>query len=236
MTKQYDKPERGIKSWEEADRPREKLLQSSAAQLSLAELLAILINSGTQEFTAVELARDILQAVDYDLHQLATWKPHDFRRFKGIGPARAVTLIAALELTRRREQQQVKPLTSVSSSQESYQYLKGFLADKDHEEFWIICLNQGNKLICSHLISKGGITGTVVDSRQVFRTAINTPRCVSIILAHNHPSGQLRPSQADIQLTSKLVAAGRGVDINVLDHLIIGAGGYYSFSDEGMLS
>lgn len=235
MTKPYISPERGIKSWKEAERPREKLLQKGPDHLTLSELLGILINSGTQDSTAVELAKDILQAVDYDLHNLACWQARDFARFKGIGPARAVALTAALELSRRREQQRFNPLAAVSSSQESYQYLKGILADKDHEEFWILCLNQGNKLLCSHMISKGGITGTVVDGRQVFRYAINTPRCVSIILAHNHPSGQLLPSQTDIKLTNKLVAAGRSLDITVLDHLIISGSGYYSFADEKLL-
>lgn len=235
MTKAYISSRQGIKSWEEAERPREKLLQMGPSQLTLSELLGILINSGTRKATAVELAKDILQTVDYDLHSLSCWQPHDFERFKGIGAARAVTLTAAFELSRRREQQRFNPLVAVSSSQESYQYLKGILSDKDHEEFWILCLNQGNKLLCSHMISKGGITGTVVDVRQVFRYAINTPRCVSIILAHNHPSGQLRPSQTDIKLTNKLVAAGRSLDVTVLDHLIISGGGYYSFADEKLL-
>jgi DNA repair protein RadC len=203
--------------------------------LTLPELLGILIGSGHPEATAVEVAREILQSVDYDLHTLSTWKPVEFEKFKGIGPAKSVILTAALELTRRRQQQAFRSMTALTDSAATYRYLRGILSDLGHEEFWLLCLNQGNKLLAAHQISKGGITGTVVDNRLVFRKAINTPKCVSIILAHNHPSGQLRPSQADIQLTAKIARAARDLDIKVLDHVIVGQGGYYSFMDEKLL-
>ncbi|MEM9837300.1 MAG: DNA repair protein RadC [Bacteroidota bacterium] len=235
MTNSYKHWTGGIKAWKEEERPREKLLAQGADQLTLAELLGILINAGHQEVTAVALAQEILRAVEYDLHALSTWQAPDFQAFKGIGPAKAVTLVAALELTRRRAQQNFKRQSVLTDSQSTYQYLKGILGDLDHEEFWVLCLNQANRLITARLISKGGIVGTVVDSRIVFRLAINTPRCVSIILAHNHPSGQLRPSQADIQLTQKMVKGAKSLDLRVLDHLIVGQSGYFSFMDEQLL-
>lgn len=235
MSKPYHFPERGIKSWREEERPREKLQTKGAAHLTLPELLGILIGSGYQEATAVEVGREILKAADYDLHTLSTWKPQKFEKFKGIGPAKSVTLSAALELTRRRQQQAFRSMTALTDSTATYRYLRGILGDLEHEEFWLLCLNQGNMLLASHQISKGGITGTIVDNRLVFRKVLTTPKCVSIILAHNHPSGQLRPSQADIQLTAKITRAARDLDVKVLDHVIVGQSGYYSFMDEKLL-
>lgn len=232
---QYLDPSRSIKSWQEAERPRERLLDQGPEQLTLAEILGIIIQTGYQHTTAIDIAREILQATDYNLHALARWDTRDFLRFKGIGPAKAVMLVAALELTRRRTQQQQNPQSVLLDSSSVYTYLRGYLADLDHEEFWIICLDQAKHPLARHLISKGGITGTVVDNRIVFRYAINTPRCVALVLAHNHPSGQLRPSTADIQLTKKISSASKSLDLQVLDHLIIGQSGYYSFADEGML-
>lgn len=235
MSKPYHLPERGIKSWREEERPREKLQLKGAAHLTLSELMGILIGSGHSDATAVEVAREILQSVDYDLHLLSTWKPEQFETFKGIGPAKSVILAAALELTRRRQQQAFRSATALTNSAATYRYLRGILGDLEHEEFWLLCLNQGNKLLATHQISKGGITGTVVDNRLVFRKAISTPKCVAIILAHNHPSGQLHPSQADIQLTAKITRAARDLDLKVLDHVIVGQSGYYSFMDEKLL-
>lgn len=228
-------PARGIKSWHKDERPREKLQANGAAQLTLAELLGILIGSGHQEATAIEIGREILSAVDYDLHALSRWQPQDYCRFKGIGPARAVTLAAAMELTRRRQEQNHREEVQIKGSEDGYNCLKAKLADLDHEECWLLCLSQSNRLLATHLISKGGITGTVVDARIVFRHAINTQRCVSVILAHNHPSGNLKPSHADIQLTHKLIRAGKQLDIKVHDHLIITQQGYFSFADEGLI-
>lgn len=235
MSKSYLQPERGIKSWREEERPREKLQLLGAANLTLAELLGILIGSGHAEATAVEVAREILQAVDYDLHALSGWKPTEFEKFKGIGPAKSVTLVAALEVTRRRQQQAFRSKTALTDSEATYRYLRGILGDLEHEEFWILCLNQANLLLAAHHISKGGITGTVVDNRLMFKRAINTPKCVAIILAHNHPSGQLKPSQADVQLTAKIVRAAHDLDFRILDHLIVGQNGYYSFKDNNLI-
>jgi DNA repair protein RadC len=236
MTTTYKPQARGIKSWNEAERPREKLLSAGPRQLSLAELLGILIGSGHKEATAVELGREILQFVDYDLHALARWKAVDFCRFKGIGPARAVTIAAALELSRRRTTQTFRPESPLNDSEDVYQYFKGILGDLDHEECWIICLSQANKLLTTHRISEGGITGTVVDPRIIFRHVVTNPRCVSFILAHNHPSGNRLPSRADVQLTRKLAKAARYLDLKLQDHLIITQDGYYSFLDEGLLT
>lgn len=235
ILKPYEAPSGGIKSWHEDERPREKLQAAGAARLSLAELLGILIGSGHAEATAIEVGREILRAADYDLHTLARWQPADFCRFKGIGPARAVTLTAALELTRRRENQRFRPKTPLMNSQDSYQYLRSILGDLEHEECWLVCLSQSNRVLATHLISRGGITGTVVDARVVFRHAVNTARCVSLILAHNHPSGNRHPSPADIQLTRKLATAARHVDFILQDHLIVTQNAYFSFADEGML-
>lgn len=235
MSQPYEMMPKGIKTWREEERPREKLLANGAANLSLSELLGILIGSGYAEKTAIEVGREILQAVDYDLHALARWQPMDFCRFKGVGPAKAVTLAAALELTRRRASQNHKPETPLTDSQAAYQYLRGLLGDLEHEECWLVCLSQSNRVIATHLISRGGITGTVVDARIVFRQAINTARCVGLILAHNHPSGNCQPSQSDIQLTRKLATAAKHIDFTLQDHLVITQEGYFSFADEGML-
>ena len=235
MPKVYGLPENSIKFWNEDERPREKLLAKGPALLSLSELLGILINAGHQNASAVEIAKAILRSVDYDLHTLARKRPLDFMQFKGIGPARAVVLTAAMELSRRRAMQRFNQKLPILNSQTSYQYLRGLIGDLDHEEFWILCLNQANRLIASYLISKGGISSTVADSRIIFRSALTTNGCVSIILAHNHPSGQLRPSEADRRLTKKLVAGAKNLDLSVQDHLIIGQQGYYSFADQGLL-
>lgn len=235
MPKSYCLSDRSIKHWNEDERPREKLLSKGAQYLSLSELLGLLINAGHQKATAIEVARGILHTVDYDLHTLARQQPQDFMKFKGIGPARAVVLSAAMELGRRRVSQRFNPKRPILNSQDSYQYLSGIIGDLDHEEFWILCLNQARRLLAAHLISKGGITSTVADGRLIFRFAIQTSGCVSIILAHNHPSGQLQPSGADLQLTKKLAAGAKNLDLTILDHLIIGQHGYFSFTDRGLL-
>lgn len=231
--KAEDRPLRGIKSWHADERPREKLRNQGAAQLSLAELIGILIGSGHAEATAIELGRQILQAADYDLHALSRWEPQDYAKFRGIGPARAVTLAAAMELTRRRIQQPARAESTISNSEAARQYLVGLIGDLNHEQCWLLCLSQANKVLASHQISIGGITGTVVDPRVIFRLALTNPRCVSVILAHNHPSGNLHPSPADIKLTRNLVKAGEMINIKVQDHLIITQSGYFSFADEG---
>lgn len=168
---------------------------------------------------------------------MARWQAKDYQQagIKGLGVAKAVTLTAALELSRRRELDPTKPKTAVISSMGSYEIFKGHLADLDHEEFWLLALNQANRPVGKQRISTGGITGTVVDTRLVFRYALQTKGCVSLILAHNHPSGQLKPSEADRQLTKKLSEGARNLDLRILDHLIVSNLGYFSFADEGLL-
>ncbi len=227
-------PNLGIKTWAEEDRPREKLHNKGATYLTDAELLAILLGSGSREESAVSLARRILLAVDNDLQELGKKTIADLCQFKGIGLAKAITIIAAMELSRRRQLSDIKIKTQVKSSQEVFQLLAPIMMDLHHEEFWIVMLNRANRILGKVQISSGGVSGTVVDAKIVFRKALEE-RATSIILTHNHPSGNLKPSQADIDLTQKLKKAGQNIDIQVLDHIIISAKGYFSFADEGLL-
>jgi DNA repair protein RadC len=224
-----------IKSWAEGDRPREKLSSQGRRSLSDAELLAILIGSGSQSESAVELSKRILYACDQDLNQLARLGITELSRFKGIGEAKAVGIIAALELGRRRKSQSSPELLQVSTSIDVYEAVSSQFKDLNHEEFWIILLNRANRIISKHLISKGGQAGTIADPKIIFNIALEN-HAASIILAHNHPSGNLRPSQADLDLTKKLKSAGQFLDLPVLDHLIITDQGFLSFADEGIIS
>lgn len=225
---------RSIKSWAEDDRPREKLLLKGAEALSDAELIAILLGSGSREDTAVGLAQKIIADYDNNLNELGRASLVEFLRYKGVGEAKAVTLLAALELGRRRQTKEASNLHIVESSQNAYKFLKGKLADLDHEQFWLVLLNRGNRVVGMHQVSAGGVAGTVVDPKLVFRAALDR-KASAIILAHNHPSGTNKPSQADINLTKKLVQAGKLLEINVHDHIIISPTGYYSFADDGLL-
>jgi DNA repair protein RadC len=224
-----------IKSWAEGDRPREKLSSQGRRSLSDAELLAILIGSGSQSESAVELSKRILYACDQDLNQLARLGVTELSRFKGIGEAKAVGIIAALELGRRRKSQSSPELLQVSTSIDVYEAVSSQFKDLNHEEFWIILLNRANRITSKHLISKGGQAGTIADPKIIFNIALEN-HAASIILAHNHPSGNLRPSQADLDLTKKLKSAGQFLDLPVLDHLIITDQGFLSFADEGIIS
>lgn len=230
----YPNENLSIKAWAEADRPREKLLQKGRQQLSKAELLAILIGSGSAEESALHLAQRILKAVDENLHELGKCTIAELMQFKGIGAAKAVTIAAALELGRRRELSDVRNRPQVRSSRDGFNAIAPLLMDLPHEEFWMLLLNRANRVLSRVQVSSGGMAGTVVDARIVFRKALEGKAC-SVILAHNHPSGNLHPSQADIDLTKKLKSAGQLLDITVLDHLIISERGYYSFADEGQL-
>lgn len=221
-----------ITSWAVADRPREKMRQSGRKALSNAELLAILLGSGNRQESAVDLGRRILHVMDNDLNQLGRAGITDLTTFPGIGEAKAITLIAALELGRRRQTATPHDRPQITSSRDAYHVLQAHLTDLSHEEFWILLLNRANRIIGREQISSGGVAGTIVDAKLVFRSALAHTAC-SLILAHNHPSGNLRPSQADRQLTRKLVEAGKNLDIAVLDHLILTNSGYYSFADEG---
>ncbi len=223
-----------IKAWAEEDRPREKLLLKGRQNLTDAELLAIVLGSGSRNESAVALARRILSESDNNLNELGKRSISELQKFKGVGEAKAIAVVAALELGRRRQVADVSTKVQVTSSQQAYQAFASSLSDLPHEEFWILLLNRANRITGKVQISSGGISGTVVDAKILFRRAIEG-NAVSVILGHNHPSGNTQPSQADIELTRKLVRAGQTLDIGVLDHLILGDRGYYSFADEGML-
>lgn len=223
-----------IKSWAAEDRPREKLVLKGKAALSDAELIAILLGTGTSKLSAVDLAKNILQAVNNDLNELARLTVKDLMKVKGIGEAKAITIISALELGRRRKDFQAEEKPKIGGSADAFEILKADLLDIPHEAFWIILLNRANRVIKKHQISQGGVTGTVADPKLIFKVAVEELAC-GIILAHNHPSGNLTASQADIDLTKKLKESGKLLDIQILDHIIIAGKKYFSFADEGLL-
>lgn len=229
-----DKSNLNIPQWAEEDRPREKLQLKGRSVLTDAELIAILIGSGTREESAVTLAQRILHKVEGNLNALGRMSLHEMTKFKGMGMAKAVSIIAALELGRRRQDVQPGERLQVRSSKDAYSFLASHLSDLPHEEFWVIYLNRANRVITREQVSRGGISGTVADARVIYKKALE---CVStaVILVHNHPSGNLEPSEADIRLTKKLKEAGQLLDIQVLDHLIISEKGYFSFADDGIL-
>jgi DNA repair protein RadC len=226
----------GIKTWAEEDRPREKLLLKGTHSLSESELIAILLRTGTKESTAVDVGMNLMRKVNNDLHALSKLSVKDILQLKvqGIGETKATTIVAAMELGRRRQLSQVKERDKITSSRDAFEILHPRLADLKHEEFWIVLLNRANKVTAIERISEGGLTGTVADPRRIFNNALKA-EATSIILSHNHPSGNIQPSTMDIELTKKLKKAGEVLDISVYDHLIIGENNYYSFADEGML-
>ena len=223
-----------INKWAEDDRPREKLLQKGKSVLSDAELIAILIGSGSREESAVQLAQQILSLSENNLHQLAKKSISDLQQLKGIGEAKAISIVAALELGRRRKELDVTDKPLVRSSKDAFILLQDVLADLSYEEFWVLLLNRANKVISRSCISKGGFTGTVADPKLIFKVALEQNAC-RLILAHNHPSGNIRPSQANKKLTQQLVKAGSLLEIPVLDHLITGENNYFSFADNVLL-
>lgn len=223
-----------INQWPEDDKPREKLINKGKLTLSNAELIAILIGSGSKDESAVSLSKTILREVGNNLNELGKYDVNDLIQFKGIGKAKAVAIIAALELGRRRRGEKALVKEKISSSKSVYELMHPILGDLPHEEFWIIYLNNSNKVIHQNQISKGGITGTLVDIRIVLKTALQI-NAVALILVHNHPSGTLKPSEADKSITEKLKLAAASMDIKVLDHLIVTDNYYYSFADEGIL-
>lgn len=223
-----------IKNWADDDKPREKLVQKGRSILSDAELIAILIGSGSKNESAVELSKKILASVNNNLNELGRLSIKQLMQFKGIGEAKAVTIAAALEIGRRRRGEDAKKITKITSSQSAFDLLQPLMGELPHEEFWIVYLNNSNKVIHTAQLSKGGITGTLVDVRLVLKRALELG-AVALILAHNHPSGTLMPSGADKQITRKLQIASEAMDIKVLDHLIITQKDYYSFADEKML-
>ncbi|MDB5274857.1 MAG: hypothetical protein JWO58_3224 [Chitinophagaceae bacterium] len=223
-----------IQQWAEEDRPREKMLLKGRSALSDAELIAVLLGSGMANQSAVDLARQVLQRCGYNLDHLGKLSVNDLTKIKGIGLAKAVTLVSAFELGRRRNQGLGRERIILKTAQEVYDYMKPHLLDLPHEEFWVLSLNRANAVIRANKISAGGIAGTVVDTRMLFKEALEN-LANSIILVHNHPSGTLKPSEADEYLTKKLVEAGKFLEIQVLDHLIFTDRGYYSFADHGTI-
>ncbi|MHB8260174.1 MAG: RadC family protein [Bacteroidia bacterium] len=223
-----------IKNWAEDDRPREKLLTKGKQALSDAELIAILIASGSKNESAVQLAQRILSAHNNNLHDLAKLSVNDLKKFKGIGEAKAITIIAALELGRRRKDVDVPKHDVIKTSKDAYTHIAPKLIDLPHEEFWILLLNRSNKIIKAEFIGRGGISGTVADVRLILKSAVEH-LASSIVLSHNHPSGNLQPSKEDINLTHKIKQAATLFDMQVVDHIIVGDATYYSFADENLL-
>jgi DNA repair protein RadC len=223
-----------IKSWAEEDRPREKLLLKGKHVLSEAELIAILISSGNAEETAVELSKRILSKVENNLHELSKMSVKELTEFKGIGEAKAISIVAALELGRRRKDSPAATRSKITTSRDAVEIFQPLLGDHHHEEFWILFLNRANLVMGKQQISLGGISGTVVDPKVIFKAALDS-KASSIILCHNHPSGNIKPSDADIRLTKNLAEAGKVLEISVLDHVIVTQNSFYSFADEGMM-
>jgi len=221
----------GIKAWAEADRPREKLLLQGRRQLTDAELIAILIGSGNKNETAVDLSKRILSSCQNDLHKLAQLGVKELSRFKGIGEAKAITIVAALELGRRRKEAEPAEIQKVISSRDAHNVIKADLSDLPHEEFWVLLLNRANIVIGKHFVSKGGQAGTVVDPKIVFKIALEHGAS-SIVLIHNHPSGSLKPSAEDVNITKKLMELGRMMEIAIHDHIIVYNDTFLSLADE----
>ena len=222
-----------ITNWAADDRPREKLMIKGKNALSDAELIAILIGSGSRNESAVQLSKRILSSFDNNLNALGKLSIKQLTEFKGIGEAKAISIIAAMELGRRRREMEAIELKQIGSSKSVFEIMQPIIGELQHEEFWILYLNYSNKVIAKSQLSKGGITGTVVDIRIVFKIALEQ-NATSIILSHNHPSGKLQPSDADKEITKKLKFAGEQLDIKVLDHIIITENSYLSFQDEGI--
>jgi DNA repair protein RadC len=222
-----------ITQWAMDDRPREKLLNKGPVVLSDAELIGILLATGTKSKSAVDLGREIMESADADLNKLARMSVKELCKINGIGPAKAITIVAAVELGGRKKTVHSQNKT-ITGSLDVYNYIGPKLEDKQYEEFWAILLSRSNKIIKSVQISEGGISGTVVDPKKIFRFAIEESAS-GVILCHNHPSGNLKASQQDLDITRKLVKAGEALEIKVLDHLIVSNEGYLSFKDEGLI-
>ncbi|RZJ70023.1 DNA repair protein RadC [Flavobacterium sp.] len=223
-----------IRQWSEDDRPREKMLLKGKAALSDAELIAILIGSGNRNETAVDLGKRILSNVGNNLNELSRLSLAQLTAYKGIGEAKAVTISAAMELARRKRESESREMSQISSSHDVFQIMQPLIGELPHEEFWVIYMNNANKILNKFQLSKGGMTGTIVDVRLVYKVALQHG-ATGVILCHNHPSGTLKASEADRQITRKLKIAGENLDIKVLDHIIVTETAYMSFADEGIL-
>jgi len=230
----YTQEKFSIKQWAEDDRPREKLVLKGKHTLTDAELLAIILGSGSVELSALDLAKRILSSVNNDLYHLGKLTLADLKSFKGIGEAKAVSILAALELGKRRKLAEKSESSKIISSDDVYNVIKQDIADLKHEEFWILCLRRNNTLIAKHKISMGGVSRTIVDPKLVFNMALKD-LASSIVICHNHPSGNLKPSELDIQLTKNIHINARLLEIALLDHVIVTENGYYSFRDNNQL-
>jgi DNA repair protein RadC len=223
-----------IKQWASDDRPREKLQEKGLQSLSDAELLAIIIGSGTRETSAVELARYILTQSENNLALLGKKSISDLIKIKGIGEAKAISIIAALELGRRRRNSETAKEEQITSSSDAFEFIRPLLVDIAHEEFWVLYLNRANKIIERYKLSQGGISGTVTDIRLILKRGLEL-LASSIVICHNHPSGNLQPSDQDKQITEKLKIAALQMEIKLIDHIIVADNSYYSFCDEGLI-
>jgi len=223
-----------IKQWAEEDRPREKLINKGINSLSDAELIAILIGSGNTKESAVELSMRILNNLNNNLHELGRLSISELTKYKGIGSAKAISIVAALELGKRRKLSDIINKKQITSSKDSYEYFYTFLSDLQHEEFWVLFLNQANKIISSHKISQGGQNSTIIDVKIIIKMALEK-NALAIILSHNHPSGNRQPSNTDISITNRIQNAASLFDIKVLDHIIIADNKYYSFADNELI-
>ena len=224
-----------MKITKKEDMPREKLARLGASDMSLVEILTILIGSGFAEHSAADLAQQLIHAIDGDLCVLARYNSFDFKKLKGIGPAKSALLVAALELGRRRQMYESSSKLVIRNSVDAYSLIKPYLADLIREEFWVFHLNRASTVVLAEKLSMGGVSGTTVDLRLLYKSALERLTS-SIILAHNHPSDQMRPSKSDVDLTKQVVAAGKIFNIDVVDHLIIGSTTFYSFADDGKLN
>ena len=223
-----------IKSWALDDKPREKLIVKGKSVLTDAELVAIIIGSGNRNESAVELSKRILISAENNLNRLATLSIEQLIQFKGIGEAKAISIITALELGKRRHFEQLLVKTKITSSTDVFSILQVHIGELEHEEFWVLYLNNANKILAKKQLSKGGLTATMVDVRLLFKKAVELS-AIAIIICHNHPSGKLKPSNSDKELTKKIKESGEILDIKLLDHLIIAQKDYFSFADNGML-
>ena len=223
-----------LKTWAVEERPREKVMANGIQYISDSELLAILLGSGTKNTTAVELARQILRSVGNSLHELGKQNLGDLIKVKGIGPAKAISILAALELGRRRAGLHHIEKVPIKSSETVFNLFHPLLGDLEHEEFWLLMLNRSNRILGRFKVSQGGLSGTVIDTRIILKKALDNLSS-SIIICHNHPSGNNQPSDADVKITEKLKRAAEMLEIKLLDHVIIAEKSYFSFADEGMI-
>ncbi len=233
LRKNYEN-NRSIKFWAEDDRPREKMILKGKNSLSNTELIAILLGSGSRNESALELAKRILNKADENLNELSKFSVNELCSFKGIGMAKAINILAALEIGRRRRETEALEKPEIKNSRDTFEIIQSVLTDLNYEEFWIILLNRANKVLKKINVSEGGLSGTVADPKKIFKLALDH-YASSVILCHNHPSGNITPSDADKKLTRKILRGAEYLEISILDHIIVGVENYFSFADEGII-